>query len=56
MELNIKEIKNEISEMKKIKNIEQIEQTNKLNIEYKPIIKNQNETKNVEHKLINKEE
>ena len=56
MELNIKEIKNEISEMKKIKNIEQIDQTNKLNIEYKPIIKNKNEIKNVESKLINKEE
>lgn len=56
MELNIKEIKNEISEMKKIKNIEQIEQTNKLNIQYKPIIKNKNEIKNVESKLINKEE
>ena len=56
MELNIKEIKNEISEMKKIKNIEQIDQTNKLNIEYKPIIKNKNEIINVESKLINKEE
>ena len=56
MELNIKEIKNEISEMKKIKNIEQIEQTNKLNIQYKPIIKNKNEIINVESKLINKEE
>ena len=56
MELNIKEIKNEISEMKRVKRIEQINQTNKLNIEYKPIIKNQNEIKNVEPKLINKEE